>query len=166
MKIRTLRISYFLGFLACVSLYGYSIYLQMEAGLRPCPLCVLQRFSLFLLAFSFLIAFFVRVHTKIGQLIAGFFTSLFSILGILFAGRQVWLQHSSTAPNETCAASLQYILQALPFDEAVKNILRGSAECTQVGWQFLSLSLSEWSLVCFVVFLLLSLWQMAIKIKP
>jgi protein dithiol:quinone oxidoreductase len=163
MKIISLRFSYFLAFLVCVSLYGYSIYLQVEAGLQPCPLCVLQRFVMILLAFSFFISFLLRVRTRRVQFIEGSFAAFFSLLGIVFAGRQVWLQQVGYISNESCAASLQYMLKVLPFEEALKNIFQGSAECSQIGWQFLSLSLSEWSLISFSVFLLFSLWQMVRK---
>jgi len=161
----SLRSSYFLAFLVIASLFGYSIYLQMSGGFEPCPLCVLQRLTLILLGICFLLGGLFNVK-KIGKFIIGSLSFLIALLGVLLSGRQVWLQlQPAGSSNETCAASLDYMIKVLPFDQVIHNIFQGAAECTQVGWRFLSFSLAEWSLLCFGIFLLFSFWQLIRKVK-
>jgi disulfide bond formation protein DsbB len=157
-KCCSVRLSYFIACLLCVALMLFSIYLQVNAGLQPCALCVLQRGSLILLAAIFLLGASLKLK-NVGRVLMGGLATLGSLLGVLLSSRQVWLQHLPSNSEETCAASLQYMLKVLPFDQVIKKIFHGSPECAQKGWMFLSFSLAEWSLACFVIFLIFSLWQ-------
>ncbi len=163
MKLTSIRASYFLGFAACLAIFLYSLYLQFNVGIQPCALCVLQRIVLVSIGLVFFLGSLFRVH-KIAHIALGLLTTLLSVLGVALAGRQVWIQHFPGQSGDTCGASLQYMLKVLPFTEVLKNIFQGSAECTQIGWRFLSISLSEWSLFWFVIFLILSLWQLTKKV--
>ena len=42
-------------------------------------------------------------------------------------------------------------------------VLRGSGECAEVQWTFLSLSIPEWTLLVFVAFTLFGLWLIATR---
>lgn len=162
-KFFSVRSSYFLAFLMSAGLLGYSIYLQMDGGLQPCPLCVLQRMTLILLGVLFLLGTLFKVK-KIGNRIISSITCLLSMLGIAFSGRQVWLQFlPADSTSESCATSLDYMLKVLPFDQVLSKVFQGSVECTQVGWKFLFLSLAEWSLICFGIFFVFSVWQLIRK---
>lgn len=161
-KVPSKRASYFYAFVVSAFLLLSSIYLQMSAGLQPCPLCVLQRIAFILIAVLFLFGAVAKLR-KIGNSVTAILASLSALLGIFLSGRQVWLQHTPNHADGTCAASLEYMLQVLPFDQVLKNIFQGSVECTQVGWRFLALSLAEWSLICFVIFMIFSIWQLRRK---
>jgi disulfide bond formation protein DsbB len=41
------------------------------------------------------------------------------------------------------------MLEVFPFGQALKMILSGSGECAKIQWQFIGLSIPEWSLICF-----------------
>ncbi len=153
------RLTYLLGFLIICSLVGVSMYLQKHDGMHPCALCILQRFSLAILGIVFLFGAIFNLK-RIGGIILGLFAFLVALSGALLSGRQVWLQHLPPNPNGDCGASLQYMLQAFPLNQVVKLIIGGGAECAHVGWQFLYLSLAEWSLVWFAIFFLLALVQL------
>lgn len=147
---------YLLGALATISLLLISIYLQMFEGFIPCPLCTLQRFTFGLLALIFILGIFI--HKRLSHLILSFFTTIASILGILLAGRQVWLQHFPPQ-NSECGVSLEYMIKVLPTHQVLQKVFEGSAECTQSGgWHFLTLDMADWSLVWFILFLFLSLY--------
>jgi len=159
MKLCTPRALHFIGLLAVVLLLGLSEYVQIHDGVIPCPLCLLQRFVLAALGVIFFFGMAATLR-KLGQWSAALLVLLFSSLGILLAGRQVWLQHLPASQAPDCGMSLQYLLQALPFWEAIKKVLIGSAECSQKTWEFLHLSLAEWSLAWFVFFILLAIGLM------
>lgn len=153
-KMPSKRLTYFLGFIVIACLISSTFYLEKYAGFVPCPLCILQRLMLGLTG----VAFFFGSLTS--TRFWGWFATLSLCLGTFLAGRQVWLQHLPLNPNADCGVSLQFLLKVLPFDQALSRILQGSAECAQKGWEFLHLSLAEWSLGCFILLLLLSLFQL------
>jgi disulfide bond formation protein DsbB len=139
-----------IGFgIALLAILG-SIFLQFHYHIEPCPLCIVQRLLMVLLALLFLIA---SLHTPqpIGRRIFGCVLCFFALLGFGTAAWQVWLQHLPAGQAPGCGASLEYMLSNLPFYEMVKMVLQGSAECAKVTWSFLGLSMAELSAVVFFV---------------
>lgn len=151
------RFTYIFGFVTIALLLGTSIYLQFYDGFIPCPLCTLQRIVFGLLGMLFLLGIFLPAK-RIGYFLLNALISLTALLGALLAGRQIWLQHFPPSDGSECGVSLQYMLQVLPLNEVAKKIFQGTAECTQIGWQFLHLNMAEWSLIWFVGFLFLGLF--------
>lgn len=158
MRLPSERISYFLGFLAITSLLGFAWYLQKYDGIMPCPLCVLQRLDFVLLGVVFFFGALLPLK-QIGHFIIGSLSMLISLLGLMLAGRQIWLQHLP-AQNGDCGVSLNYLIQVLPPMEVIKKIFAGSAECSKTVWQFLHLSLAEWTFFWFGVFAVFSIIQL------
>src|SRR3990167_2464912 len=133
----TKSFAYFIAFIIVIALLACSFYVQYYQGIIPCPLCLLQRFTIGVLGFIFLFGIFSS-YIKYSNMIAGTLGLLVSTLGVFLSGRQVWLQHFTIANTSTnCDASLQYMLQVLPFQEVAKRLLQGNAECAQISWQFL-----------------------------
>lgn len=151
------KLIYFLSFIFILALLLFSIYLQIFDGVIPCPLCTLQRLTFGLLGILFLIGILISKRL-IGRSIINFLSLLTAGLGIFLAGRQIWLQHFPSDSGNACGVSLQYMLQVLPFNEAISKILAGSAECTQRGWEFLYLNMAEWALLWFSLFFLLTIY--------
>jgi disulfide bond formation protein DsbB len=152
------RLTYLISFLIICGLLGITTYLQAHDGINPCPLCILQRLTLAVLGVLFFFGA-VLCLKKCGRYFLSALCLLISSAGGALAGRQIWLQHLPTSQNVDCGASLQYMMQVLPLHEVLDKVLAGSAECSQIGWQFLNLSLAEWSLVCFTLFFIVSLGQ-------
>lgn len=154
----SIRLAYFFGFLAVCLLLLTSVYLQMFEGVIPCPLCALQRLTFGLLGILLLVG--ILLHTKFwARMLINFLTASTAILGIFLAGRQIWMQHFPFTGNTECGVSLQYMVEAFPLNQVLQKILfEGSAECTKRGWEFLHLNMAEWSLVWFLLFLLLALY--------
>jgi disulfide bond formation protein DsbB len=153
------RDTYFGAFLTTIILLGVTFYLQKYDGFVPCPLCILQRFALGILGLGFLSGW-IFYSKKSTTLIICTLSTAFALAGIFLSGRQVWLQHLPPDKNADCGVSLQYLINALPFDQVIAKVMRGTAECSQKGWEFLHMSLAEWSLICFLGFLLVCLYQL------
>lgn len=160
MKFLTPRWVYLYGFLLILALLSGAFYLQFLEGVNPCPLCVLQRLTIAVLGIVFLSGA-VFSWKKCGQFFIGFLSLIVALLGVFLAGRQVWLQHLPPNKSTDCGVSLQYMLHVLPLDQVFEKILQGSAECSEVGWQFLRFSLAEWSLIAFVFFAVIALIQLS-----
>jgi|SRR5579872_1251105 len=151
------RVSYLIAFMVIAIMLGITLYLQNFEGFIPCPLCILQRIALGILGILFFVGFIFNPK-KAGNIFLSILAGLFALSGAFLSGRQVWLQHFPDK-NADCGASLQYLIRALPVDQVLSKILHGTAECAQKGWEFLHLSLAEWSLICFVGFFIFCLLQ-------
>ncbi|MGH8119213.1 MAG: disulfide bond formation protein B [Gammaproteobacteria bacterium] len=151
-KLYTTRWFYFIIFSACLALLGFGLYLEHGLDLEPCPLCIFQRIAFIVIA---LIAFtgFLHGFGKVSSRIYGGLMVLAALTGAGIAGRQVWLEHLPPDKVPACGPGLDYILDTFPLSQALKMVLSGSGECAEVQWQFLGLSIAEWSLSCFLLFI-------------
>jgi protein dithiol:quinone oxidoreductase len=148
-----IRLHYLLGLIIIGLLLLTSVYLQVVDGFIPCPLCVLQRLSFALLGVWFFLGIFIHRY-RLGRILINLLTVFTSMMGLFLSGRQVYLQHSPPANASECGVSLQYMMQVLPLHEVMASVLKGTAECTQRGWEFLKLNMAEWSLLFFILFLI------------
>lgn len=155
----SIRLTYFVGFLIIVSLLGMAAYLEIYQGINPCPLCILQRIVLITLGVIFFFGMVLRIN-KIGYCMFGVLGLIVSLGGILLSGRQVWLQNVPQEGLGECGVSLQYMFKIFPVTEALQHVWRGGTECSQHDWEFLHLSLAEWSLIWFIVFFILVIVQL------
>ncbi len=163
-KNQTFRFTYFLGLLLIALLLGSAYYLQIYENVNPCPLCLLQRMSMVALGIVFIIGAGFNFKKR-GNLFVGFLGLITSISGLLFAGRQVWLQLSPPSSSGDCSASLSYLFNVLSIKDALIQVWRGGMECSQTGAQFLHLSLAAWSLIAFAFLYCLVLLQVIRTIK-
>ncbi len=149
--------------LVCLALLAFGLYLQHVVGLEPCPMCIVQRYALVLVALvAGLTAATGRKFVLIGGsglavLLAGF--------GAFVAARQSWLQWY---PPEvaSCGRDLYGMIETFPLKRAIPMIFRGSGDCTQIDWTFLGGSIANWSFVWFCAFALIFavlLWRLLAK---
>lgn len=144
------RPTYFLTFIVISGLLLFSLYLQFYQGILPCPLCSLQRIAFLLIAvLSFITAILFRF--RLLRLLFNFVTFIVADLGILLAGRQIWLQHFPPPGSGECSPSLQYMMQVLPMNEVIQKVFTGSSECSDVSWSFLSINMAEWAVLWFIL---------------
>ena len=146
----TPRLGYLAGLLICGALFAFALYLQYYEYQNPCPLCILQRIAYIALMVVFLIgAIHNPRHTG-----AAIYSTLLVIIAAIGAGiatRHVWLQHLPKDQVPECGPGLEYMLNRFPLVQALEKVFRGSGECAEVGWTFLTLSIAEWSLAWFVL---------------
>lgn len=142
---------------ACVALLGYGYYLQYAGGLEPCPLCMVQRGFYYLVFGIFLLA---AIHNPatLGSRIYCALGALFALGGVITAGRQVWLQHLPADQVPACGPDLGFMLENYPFARTISKLFAGSGECAKVDWTFLGLSIAEWSLAWFLLFVAYAAW--------
>ena len=160
----SVRKIYFFLCLIVVLLLAFSLYLQYFQQVIPCPLCTMQRFTFVLIGILAAVGFLASRYFW-ARMIINSFLILSSLLGILLAGRQVWLQNFPSLESNECGVTLEYMAEVLPIKELVQKILQGSAECSVNGWEFLYLNMAEWSLIWFVLFLIVSLHLFLKEIK-
>ena len=138
----------------CVAMLGFGLYLQYGVGLMPCPMCIVQRYALILVAVSAGMAGargqkgWIFAWAALGLLAAGF--------GAFVAARQSWLQWY---PPEvvSCGRDFYGMIENYPLSRALPMIFRGSGDCTAVDWTFLGGTIANWSFLWFVGFALVLL---------
>jgi disulfide bond formation protein DsbB len=138
----------FLIFLACLGLLGFGLYLQHIVGLEPCPMCIVQRYALMLVAlFAGGAALF---KSRSWHLVGATLALLSALFGAFVAARQSWLQWH---PPEilSCGRDFYGMIEALPLQRAVPMIFRGSGDCAAIDWTFMGLSIANWSWLCFML---------------
>ena len=142
----------------CVALLAFGLYLQHVVGLEPCPMCIVQRYVLVLVA---IVSGLTASTPKSRLLIAG--SSLLVLLsgfGAFVAARQSFLQWY---PPEiaSCGRDFYGMIETFPLQRAIPMIFKGSGDCAKVDWTFLGGSIANWSFVCFVVIGLVALTLIA-----
>lgn len=158
MKLPSIRTIFILSFLLTVILLGFAGYLQMSNGVRPCPLCQIQRFVIGILGLLFLLAAIHNPAYK-GVKFYSYMIIVFSLAGILLAGRQVWLEFNPPLDTTGCGASLFYLLKLLPISEALKIVLMGTGDCAEVTWRLFGISIPGWTLLMFIIFFIIGISQ-------
>ncbi len=142
------RVRYGAVAVTAAALIGFAIYLQEVKGLEPCPLCILQRYAYVVVAAAALVAALLPSSApRIAARIAAWVGIAFAVAGAGVGVWHVWLQ---THPPKfaSCGPSLQYLVANLPLGRALPRIFQGYADCTEVTWRFLGLTIPAWSLLC------------------
>jgi len=148
-------------FLVCAGLMGFGLYLQEARNLEPCPLCILQRYAFIAVGGIALVA---AVHGpgRIGQAVYGLLVALAAGAGAGVAVRQTWLQYNPPKVLD-CGPDLAYMLESFPLSQVLPKIFKGEGDCSKVSWTFLGLSIAEWALVWFVLFVLAGLYLLIMR---
>jgi disulfide bond formation protein DsbB len=142
----------------CVAMLAFGLYLQHVVGLEPCPMCIVQRYALILVA---VIAAITACFSGKGARIGGTVLMLLAAgFGAFVAARQSWLQWY---PPEiaTCGRDFYGMIETFPLKRAIPMIFKGSGDCTQIDWTFLGGSIANWSFICFVAISLVALVLLA-----
>lgn len=151
----TPRRTFFLIVLACLGLLGFGLYLQHVVGLEPCPMCIVQRYTLVLIAAVSALA--AALPGPRGQRVLAALLVLLAGFGAFVAARQSWLQWY---PPEvaTCGRDFYGLIESFPLQRAIPMIFKGSGDCTAVDWTFLGGTIANWSFLWFLAFGLTALW--------
>ncbi|MBI3056089.1 MAG: disulfide bond formation protein B [Betaproteobacteria bacterium] len=146
----TPRLGYLAGLLICGALFAFALYLQYYEYQNPCPLCILQRIAFIAMMVVFL-AGAIHGPRRTGAIIYSTLLVIIAAIGAGIATRHVWLQHLPKDQVPECGPGLEYMLNKFPLAQALEKVFRGSGECAEVGWTFLTLSIAEWSLAWFIL---------------
>ncbi len=143
--------------LGCVAMLAYGMYLQHVVGLEPCPMCIVQRYALVMVALVAGVSAFLKRRFL---LYAGVVTmGAFAAFGAFVAARQSWLQWN---PPEimSCGRDFFGMIESFPLRRAIPMIFRGTGDCSVIDWTFLGLSIANWSFLCFsaIALMALALW--------
>jgi len=149
------RTPFLAGFLICASAIGVALYFQHVMGLEPCPLCIFQRISILVLGIIFLVG---MLHGPLGMTrrVYGALLTATTLAGMGIAIRHLWLQYG---PHEElgCGPGLEYMLETMPLQEVIQDVLKGTGDCGEIVWSLFGISIPGWTLLLLLVLLGISL---------
>lgn len=144
----------------CVAMLAFGLYLQHVVGLEPCPMCIVQRYALILVA---IVTGLTAFASKKGLLMTGaFVTLLLAGFGAFVAARQSFLQWY---PPEvaSCGRDFYGMIETFPLQRVIPMIFKGSGDCSKIDWTFLGLSIANWSFLCFSAIVLVMLALLVLR---
>lgn len=154
------RLVNYLTFFFCCALLITAWFVQYVIGIEPCVLCIVQRLLIILLMMGFGLA---GLHNpqRTGKMVYGAWVIFVSSLGIVVAGRQVWLeQHVSVAESVQCLPGFSYLMEHLPWQRVLWMLFHGDTGCGQVNWHLFGFSLATWTLGIFIFLVCLELGKL------
>jgi len=139
---------------AAVGMLAFGMYLQHVVGLEPCPMCIVQRYALVLVAIA--AGMTAMLKSRTGHLAGSALIVLFSGFGAFVAARQSWLQWN---PPEiaSCGRDFYGMIETFPLRRAIPMIFKGSGDCTKIDWTFMGGSIANWSFLWFCFFAIVAL---------
>ena len=153
------RLVLLLIFLICVCVIGYALYLQLAANLLPCPLCIAQRIAYWLVGLTALVAF---IHNSKGlsRQIYCSLIAFFSLIGLLLALRHSWLIRYPEA-FECGISAEERFLNNLSIANWWPTMFEANGDCTDAEWKFISLTIPNWSVIFFTLFLMTAIYLLS-----
>lgn len=134
---------------ACLALLGAALYLQHGLNMKPCPLCVMQRYAFAAIALICLVsASLPRSAARAG---AGF-GLLAALIGAGIAGWHLWVK---AHPEVSCGIDpLETALNRIPSAELLPFLFKANGFCSADYAPILGLSIPLWALLWFALFAL------------
>jgi len=144
------RAQYLAGFLACAALLCYAFFVQFQLGIEPCPLCGIQRVVFVAMGVFFLVGALHNPKTP-GRRVYALLVLLGACAGIGVAAYHLWVQHQPPNPLAGCTPGWNYMIENFPVSKVLKMAFQGHADCSEINWTFLGLSMPFWTLVSFAI---------------
>ena len=152
------RTPYLFVAVTSVSLVLGGIALAEFLRLAACPLCIIQR-TLYL-TLGVVASIGLAVHAKpLAARLVALLMAVVAATGIFVAGYQVWIQRF--APGTDCSPYPTWWEDLVDqAGEILPILFKASGLCSDPAWKFLGLSIADWSLCWFTLFLLISLYAL------
>ena len=162
LPVPSFRQAYLAGFAVCVAMLAYAYYVQFSLGVEPCPLCIFQRLATMAMGVFFLIG---AIHgpSGAGRRIYALLVLLGACAGMGIAAYHLWVQAQPPNPLVGCTPGWNYWIENYSLKYAWSKTLQaaftGHADCAEVNWTFLGLSMPFWTLLSFLVLGAGAIWS-------
>ncbi len=143
------RHCYLVIWLGAAALIAIALFMQYQMDLIPCALCMTQRVFVIAVGLVALAAWLHQPKGK-GRQVYPILGMVLAVIGGGFSSRHIWLQSLPEDLAPACGPSLGYLLDTVPFMEAMVVLLQGDGNCAESVWSFLGLTIPGWTLVAFI----------------
>ncbi len=107
-----------------------------------------QRVAYWLLGLTALLAFLHNPEVP-GRRIYGFLMCVFALIGAIIAARHAWLIRFPEA-FECGISPEEAFLNSLPLASWWPDMFEANGDCADVNWEFLALTIPDWSVIAFI----------------
>ena len=126
---------------------GVALFFQYGLGLKPCPLCVLQRIAL-ILAGLIALAGALLARARGTQLACVAAAALAALAGAGVAGWHSWILAFPPA-SVSCGRPFEWFHEDFPLATWLPRLFRGDGDCLSAEWSLLGLGIPHLSLIGF-----------------
>lgn len=146
----SLRTRFALLALASASLTASGVVIGEVMNLQPCPLCIFQRLLYLLIAGIALCGVLLPGWWRIWGVLMG----LSAAGGLATASYQTWLQQNPES-SLACGFGEPTVIEQIVnwFGVRWPDLFLATGFCSSKDWVFLGLSMANWSIVCFLAFM-------------
>ncbi len=149
-----IRIIFLTVFLICAGSLVYAVYLQLVKNLLPCPLCVAQRLSYWVIGLTAIVAVAHNPRTLVRRLYSGVMI-IAALVGGVIATRHSWLIRYPES-FECGISPEERLLNSLPIARWWPTMFEANGDCSESSWEFMSLTIPDWSAILFILMAILS----------
>ena len=149
-----IRIIFLTVFLICAGSLVYALYLQLVKNLLPCPLCVAQRLSYWVIGLTAIVAVAHNPRTLGRRLYSGVMM-VAALVGGVVATRHSWLIRYPES-FECGISPEERLLNSLPIARWWPTMFEANGDCSESSWEFMSLTIPDWSAILFILMAILS----------
>ncbi len=141
--------------LGCLGLVAVGMEMQALLHLAPCPLCIFQRLLYIVIGLVGLLGFCLPAGRMLWAALAGGF----GLLGFGVAAYQTWMQaYPELAPE--CSFTDPNLIERLVdwLGMAWPSMFLATGFCTSRDWEFLGMSMANWSALVFAGIVAYAAW--------
>lgn len=141
--------------LGSVGLVAAGLVLQSVQGLSPCPLCIFQR----VLDLTVGVLALLGCLLPAARMLWAGMIALLGLGGMAVAGYQSWMQaypHLATECGYTEPNAIERLVDWLGMQWP--SLFLATGFCTSREWEFLGMSLANWSFFVFAAFAAFAVW--------
>jgi disulfide bond formation protein DsbB len=149
-----IRIIFLTVFLICAGSLVYALYLQLVKNLLPCPLCVAQRLSYWVIGLTAMVAV-AHNPRALGRRLYSGVMMVAALVGGVVATRHSWLVRYPES-FECGISPEERLLNSLPIARWWPTMFEANGDCSESSWEFMSLTIPDWSAILFILMAILS----------
>lgn len=150
-NISTRRLAWGLLALSALFFEACALFFQHVMGFRPCVMCIYERLAILDIFFAGLIGMVVP-QRRYARWVALLLWGGSALNGLLVAIQHVDYQQNPS-PFNVCSPYADFPDWA-PLDQWIPWLFFPTGDCSEIGWQFLSLSMPQWLIGIFGVYVL------------
>lgn len=149
-----IRIIFLTVFLICAGSLVYALYLQLVKNLLPCPLCVAQRLSYWVIGLTALAAI-AHNPRALGRRLYSGVMMIAALVGGVVATRHSWLVRYPES-FECGISPEERLLNSLPIARWWPTMFEANGDCSESSWELMSLTIPDWSAIMFILMAIMS----------
>jgi disulfide bond formation protein DsbB len=149
-----IRIIFLTVFLICAGSLVYALYLQLVKNLLPCPLCVAQRLSYWVIGLTAIVAVAHNPRALGRRLYSGVMI-VAALVGGVVATRHSWLVRYPES-FECGISPEERLLNSLPIARWWPTMFEANGDCSESSWELMSLTIPDWSAILFILMAIMS----------